>query len=689
MFRVEGRRHANAPSRMVAAASLGLVLGLIGGGLLAMPPASATPWSGGEPTPTNLLFYLHNASSGVAVGAASYLDVLSTANDSVPPWSGTGALSEGSHYDSVSFVVAPQLPGDLVLNGTVGASLYMNESGSAPSGGSITLSVSSVSASGVLTPLGTGPANSATQLGPGGSTAKLIALTGPTIRAAVAAGNSIEVNITVSGNTAEAYGIWWGTIAGTTYVSTVNVAASTYLTVPQVQVRGSNGTAITTLDPANADATVSIWATVSDPLGAYDFQSFPVELSVTDRATLAVVYGPSSMTPVPALAAPGALNGTYEGTFNCSGLPPGEYNFTVTAIDDTNSNLGSAVTLPAYFGREAIGVATISIGLPPVPVHVTAVDDHGLPLNGATVIVRAAGTVLAQNRTNSSGIAGFDLSNATAFTFSIEWQGVAAGSVTTTVTSPDQDIVVDASVGYPTFLLQTSAGGALAYALVSIVHPNGSVLPLRVTNASGELRLMQVPAGNYTVTAIYDDAVVVDARPVPVVGDGPIVVVAGSVWILTVTTSASGGSALSAVFVQVINATTGATVASGVTGSSGTLQFLVPAGNYSVQGSWSTTYALTSLSQSEEVSVVVSGSGATAALSFSKAYPAFTSTNEFFLVMGYGLLAVLVALMGGLLLRRRRRASAAPPSPTTTAPAWSESPSDRSDANRPGPGGHA
>ncbi len=659
-----GRERSFGGPVLAAALVVGVGLGVLGLAGVIAAPASATPWGGSEPTPTNLVFYLHNSSTGVTVGAVQYLDILSTSSDAVAPWAGTGGLAEGSHYDSVSLVAAPELSGPLVLNGTVSANVYLNESGSAPSGGSITLSVYAVSTTGTLTRLGAGPANSATPLGPGGSLPKLVALTGPTLSQTVPAGDSVEVNLTISGNTAESYGIWWGTIAGTTYASTVTMAASTYLTVPLVRVLNGSGSAVAYLSPSSGNTTVAVRAVVSDPLGAYDFESFPPELTVVDPATSAVVQGPFPMSATPALAAPGAPNGSYVVPFNYSGLAPGGYDFTVTSVDNTNENLGPTATMPVYYGREAIGVESLAVGLPPVPVQVLAVDGHGQPLRGAVVQARSGGTLLAENTTNASGRAGFDLSNASTFAVSALWQGVDVGTVSVAVSGPGQLVVLNTSVSYPTFRLETASGDPLSYALVSLVHPNGTALPLLVANASGELTLDQAPDGNYTLTAVYEDAVVVARASEAVTGDGPFVVVASSVYTLAVSTVGSGGSPLSEVFVQVVNATTGATIASGVTGASGELDFLVPAGGYRVLGSWSTTYALTSLSESQRDNVSVTGPGEVAVLTFSKAYPSFTSTNEFFLLVGYGVLAVLVLLLGLLMLRRRR----SPPARAASTP---------------------
>jgi hypothetical protein len=655
--------------------AVALVVGgfLLGLTLLAIP-AGATPWSGPEPTPTNLLFYLHNSSAGIPVGSASYLDVLSTADDNESPWSGTGAVTQGVHFLAVTFVAAPQFAGPLVLNGTLNANVYMNESGSSPTGGIIVLKVYIVNAGGGLTLAGTGPLNSATGLGPGGSTPHLVSLAGPTLSGTVAPGDSIQVNITINGNTAEGYGIWWGIVAGTTYSSTISIPVSTYLSISRVAVYGANGSTISILPTVGSGRTVTVMGTVTDPLGAYDFESYSVNFSVATAAGT-TVFGPVPMAPTPGLAAPGALNGAYDLTYNYSALTPGSYSFTATATDNTNHHLNGQDTLPVYFGRVASGDVVVTVGLPPVNVHVVTVDDHHLPLAGATVRVFFGGSLIAVNRTDGSGQAGFELAKNSTVAFSVGWEGVPAGNFSETISISGEQFELNASVIYPTFRLVTTNDQPVPYALVTLVHPNRTILPVIVTDGTGAFTLAQVPAGSYALTAIYDDSVVVASRPVSATTDGPITVVVGGVFTLTVSATASTGSGVSGVFVQVINTTTGAPIASGTTDASGTLAFLVPTGNYTVVGSWSATYDLTSVQQTETASVSVTGV-TSAHLTFSKAFPAFTTTNEFFLIVGNSILGLLIVLVAILILRRRRGARPPSPSPsepsTNPAGAWDE-----------------
>ncbi len=660
-----GLPRTNAATRAIATSVLLVGLSLLGTTLV-VAPASATPWSGSEPTPTNLQFYLHNSSVGITVGAVSYLNVLSTGPDNATPWAGTGELTVGTHYDSASFVLAPQLAGPLTINGTVEANVYMNESGSSPTGGSITITAYAVDPIGTLTLLGVGPADPTAPLGPGGSLPNLVQLVGPTLNVTVPAGNTVEFNITISGNTAESYGIWWGTVGGTIYPSSISVPASTYLTVPLVEVLNSTGVPVVDLTQSASSFVVTVVANVSDPLGAYDFENFSVNFSVVNESGVAVI-GPTPMTPVPGLAAPGALNGTYNATFNYSTLPPGFYNVTVNASDNTNHNLGAQNTLPTYFGRAASGKVEVEVGLPPVPVSVTVLDDKNLPLHGATVRAKVGAATVQTNVTNATGGANFSLPNGITYVFVVVWQGVVVGNISESVTTADQVFVLHPSVVYPTFQLNTAAGDAVPYALVTVVHPNGTVLPLEISGPTGAFTLDQVPAGKYTLSVIFDDAQVVGPTAIAVTSDGPIPVLVGNVYALTVYTSDSSGAGLSNVFVQVINVTTGATIASGVTTSTGQLRFLAPAGTYLVVGSWSATFDFTDLHETESATVIVSGATSTH-LTYSKAFPAFTATNEFYVILGFAILGVLLAILAVLIIRLRRRL-ASPPSPPS---AWSE-----------------
>lgn len=648
--------------RILAVLGILVGTGLLGGLLVSSAPAVATPWGGPEPGPTNLLFFLHNDSQGVAVGDVSYLDILSTVNDTAAPYTGHGSESLGAHYDSMAFVVAPQLAGPLVLNGTIVASLYLNQSGSSPNGGSVTLAVRALAPSGAATLLGTGPALPTSALGAGGSVPQRVAVTGPTLPpTSVPAGDSIQINITISGNTAEFYGMWWGAVGGTYYLSTVAMPVSTYLEVTAPTVHPAGGAAVTALVPGAGNSTVTVTGVVSDPLGAYDFSRYPVDFAV-ESPNGSVVFGPVPMLPTPSLAADGAPNGTYTIAYNYSGLARGVYDFTINATDATNHNLWGQDTLPEYYGRAAVGVQPITVGLPPVPIAVLVVDDHGLAVPQASVRVLSQGVPVGQNETNLSGGATFGLSGGATYVFAVSWQGVPVGSFPEAIGTVPAHFRLTAAVVYPTLDLVTPGGAAVAYALVTVVHPNGTVLPLRVSSGSGLVALGRAPAGNYSVTVVYDEAVVLSGGKVAVRDDGPTEVVVSGIFPFAVECASGAGAPLPGVFVEVRNTSSGATIASGVTNGSGTLTFLLPAGSYALTGTWAATYDLSSVSQTVTARFNLTGSGSEK-LDFSQAYPPFSATNEFFVLVGYVVLGALLVVLIVLVVRRRGRAPVAPPPP--------------------------
>ncbi|MGC8497349.1 MAG: carboxypeptidase-like regulatory domain-containing protein [Thermoplasmata archaeon] len=632
-----------------------LVYGLIILLLVSVPAyfqsAQATPWTGSEPAPTDLVFYLHNSSTGITVGAVTYLNVLSTVKDTNYAWNNTGSRSLGTHYDSASFIVAPQLAGTLQLNGTMVADIYMNQTGSSLTGGSNTLYVYKVNASGSKTLLGshTNP-NSIIPSGsmPGGSP---VQLTGPYLNQTVPQGDSIMVTLNISGNTAESYGIWWGLVNRTYYESSVSFPVSSYLTVSTIEVLNYNGQNVTVL-PKNLNSSLTIKATVQDPLGAYDFEAYPVDFSVINSTGKIIFSTP--MLAYPTHTPPDALSGTYEVFYNYSALLPGKYHFEVNATDNTDHNLWGLNTLPYYYGRDASGFVTVTVGLPPVPIILKILDKNNNSLSGAIVQAFVSGSFMGTNNTNSSGETEFLLSQGTSYSFKVLWQNVSVGTFNETVYNNSTMFVFQANVIYPTFMIVSDSGVPLSYALVTLVHPNGTLYPLIVANSSGSFSLSQVPAGVYKLTVIYDDTEVLASYAVSVMSNGITKVSASNVYLVTIKSTTATGTALSGVFVQVQNATTGATIASGITNGSGTLQFLVPAGSYTVIGNWATTYDLTAVQQASSAKIMVT-TQETTILTFSKAYPSIFATVLFWFILIIVLLLALLILLTVMFFKKSRK----------------------------------
>ncbi len=610
----------------------------------------ATPYSGQEPTPTNLLLYLHNSSSGLAVGSVEYLNVLTTQNDTSPSWKNTGELIVGLHYLFESFVIYPQLSGPLIINGTIKASIYMNQTGSSLTGGSTTIYVFSVTPSGNKTLLGY--ASNPNSLIPAGSqpTGTPVELEGPTVNYTVPSGNTVMIQLNITGTSSSHYGIWWGYVDHSYYESTISLPVSSYLNIPSIEVKNYLNQNVTVLPFGIKNTTVTVYAEVVDPLGTYDFSSYPVYFSVKNY-TGSIIFT-TVMSPMNPLSPAYAFSQIYWAKFNYSNLPSGEYQFFVNATDNTYHNLYGVDTLPNYYGRLAQQDLTVVIGQPPVPVNIQILDRMNRTLNGAVIMIYEAGNLVNSNITNSSGFASFLLSNDSKYMVRVYWENVNVGEFNISIYNSTNSFVFTVNVIYPKFQLVSTAGIPLEYSLVLIVQPNGSSLPLTVSNSSGMFNLSQVPSGTFMLTVIFDDTVVASSEAVNALNDSTVIVTIQDVYSFTIKSETSTGAPLNGVFVQVRNSTTGAIIESGVTNSSGQLIFLVPTGTYSIQASWKTTYDFTNLQQNLTTNVTISGPSQKV-LVFSKAYPPIFSTVLFdFILVIVLLLAVIIVLT--LMMTRRR-----------------------------------
>ena len=139
--------------------------------------------------------------------------------------------------------------------------------------------------------------------------------------------NSIELSITISGASSNYYGIWWGLVSHTYYYSALSLPVSNYLNIENISTFiGGN---LTSVFPSTGSKTVKIIANITDPLGIYDFNSYPVDLTISN---LSGIIFKTVMEP---LNHP--LQSSYYELFyvnyNYSGLPPGRYEISVNATD--------------------------------------------------------------------------------------------------------------------------------------------------------------------------------------------------------------------------------------------------------------------------------------------------------------------------------------------------------------------
>lgn len=539
--------------------------------------ASAAPYSGNPPGPTNLTMYFHNLTTPVTVGGQYHLKIANTLNDTATPYSSTGDNISSTHYLTVEFTVYPQLAGPLVLNGTVYSWMYFSQSGSAPTSGHITLGVYEVSPSGTLTLLGTGPAFTTSASDPGTSPTSIM-LTGPTLSDTVPENYSIMFNITVNGGTSQIYNAYWGRVNTTYYYSRVSISASSYLEVAGMYALDSNGQTVYSLPQTVADKNITIYANLTDPLGEYDFSSWPVDY-VVENGT-GTVYASGMMTPQGTYE-PYAYMRQYAFTFNYSSVPTGPLVIVVNGTDNTMHNYLN--TFGVTYGRNAYGTLHLYVGAPPINVIFTVTDASGNAVAGAIVRIVQMSYTVGTNITDSAGITSMKLSNGN-YTAVVFWQSVNVGAFPVSINNTSTQFTLKAAIYSPVFIFEDQSGAALPFAQVQLISPTGMHMPLMYASANGSISLSEMAGGQYAATVfwhgsmVFNGTISIDANGVHGIN------VAAYMQSFEVVTSS--GSPVATANVIVVNSTTGIYAGFNTTNASGMASSVIPYGIYNILVYW-------------------------------------------------------------------------------------------------------
>ncbi len=542
----------------------------------AVTTAFASPYAGNPPTPTNLTVYFHNLSTPVTVGGAPHLHIANTLNDTVAQYANSGDNISAVHYLSLNFTLYPQLSGPLQLNGTMFTYLYMTQNGSAPTSGHITMSLYLDAPNGTSQLVATGPATSTSVTYPR-TAPTLIRITGPTVNMTVKTNFSLSFVIVVNGGTSQTYNALWGHVKNTYYYSETVVSASSYLEVSNMYAVNSAGTQVYSL-PSNAtNKNITVYANLTDPLGAYDFYSWPVDYTISN-STATVVRG--FMTAVTVFSV-NSYYELYKFEFNYSGFALGIYTITVNGTDNTMHNY--LASLGVIYGRNAHGSLQLSVGLPPVKAVFTVQDTLGKTLNGAVVRAYYSASFIASNRTNGTGVAGLFLFGGN-YTVEVYWQQVNVGAFAVAVNNTSYAFTLKAKVYSPTYIFEDQSGMPLTDAFVYLTSPNGTALPLLVTSSNGSYPLDEMAGGNYS-TVVYWHSSLVFSGSIDFNANGNIPVNVNA-FSQTFKVVSASGTAVPTANVLVVNTTTGTDIGFNTTNASGLASSVIPYGSYSVFVYW-------------------------------------------------------------------------------------------------------
>lgn len=566
----------NSKSKSILLVSL-LLLVSAAGLQSAVSTASATPYSGSPPSPTNLTVYYHNLTTPVTIGSQQLLNIADTWNDTVSTYSNSGGNISSLHYLSLNFTVFPQLAGPLTVNGTVYSWMYFSQSGSAPTSGHITLSVYELTPSGTSALIGTGPLI-ATSVNYPGSAPTSIMVTGPSLNITVPANDSLSFNIVANGGTSQVYSAYWGNVQGTYYYSRAVIPASTYLEVSSLYAQNSTGQTVYSLSQTSSNKNLTIYANLTDPLGQYDFSSWPVDYSVANATGTSIASG--QMTAVGSYS-PYSFMRQFDFSLNYSSFPSGPIVITVNGTDNTMHNYLSASGV--LYGRNAHGTLELFVGTPPVNVRFLVTDAAGNSVSGAQLNVMQFTSKVASNMTGNGGLTDMLLSGGN-YTVDIFWQSVNVGAFPVTVSNVSSNFTLKAGIYSPVLVFEDQSGSPLSYTQVEFISPAGIRLPLMSGSANGSVALSEVAGGEYSGTVLWHGSAVFNGT-ISIDSNG-VTNVSVSAYMQSFRVVSSSGSPVATANVVVVNSTTGIYAGFNTTDSGGLASSVIPYGVYTIQVYW-------------------------------------------------------------------------------------------------------
>lgn len=584
------------------------------------------------PSPRNLTFYMHNNTLAKDVNGISTPYIFDTLQKF-----GQNNTITNLQVVREDWYLFPTLAGNLTVNGSITMDVFVSVSGTSPSLQSQTLTIYEVNATGVPTSVASLTFGSV----PWFNTPHDLVLTIPGVHHTFPAGSSIRVLVDLQLGTRTGT-IWYNASWVPTHLI---VQSDDFAETQSLSFLDSMGVARQNFDPLAANKALTIVANVTDPLGGYDISW--VNLTLV-RPGGAVILAAVPMTKT--AGTPLSYVSTYDYAWNYNGQPVGRYNATVGVLDNTGR----------YYFQEFFATGPylaqltsfFYIGGLPLYVNVKAVDSKSVALNGATINLLSGGIAIDAQTADTNGAANFTLAGGS-YSFTVVWEAVQVASViydASANVSSANPIVINCSVYYPTFQAQDASGGALPDASLIFVVPNGQEIGPFKTDATGDVNLTQVPIGTYQIDAAWR-GVSVYTGSAPVSGNG-VIAFQGAVYELTVTVEAGNGQTLPGAFVSVVDSG-GLVFDAGYTGSDGKVVLRLPAGSYTIDYHYLTTYQGSSYDSGTRSTSVQLTTSRTVTLTLSDFPIPFTSTLTFLFALVYGI--TVAAFLAVLYLFRRRK----------------------------------
>ncbi len=590
--------------------------------LISLPSVKAQQESSSK---KRLFFYLHNDSSTPYINGYETFFIMNTSRR----WSTAPAtvrnLQTLFHY----WYLYPTLASDYTVNGTVSLGMWINATGTSPSGTpTVTLYERYMN--------GTEEEVSSWNFG---STVlynapSYLNLTTPLITHTFKEGSSIRLYFRVVVGASTVAQLWFDTRA---FDSRLVLESEDYMQVSSVKTYDVDGNETSVFSALwnETRRVVIIRANITDPLGGYDV--YQVNISLIDPG-LEVVMENHSMMKVAGTAF--TYSNVYEANWTYSpSVVLGNYTIVVTAVDNSGFSYfsGASGVFGSYGNYVERAYGSFFIGTPFL-VQIKTVDAHGRTLGDAYVGALSQDVNVDHGYTNSSGWWTATLYSGS-YNITVHWQEVLVARTPIAVIEP-ANFTVQCEVYDPSFRVIDDVGDPLSKATVNILFPNGTVniLPM-YTGENGFLNFTRMPAGNYTFTVMWK-GVVVQKTSLQVFSDGPHTIEC-QVFQLTVEVEGADGSSIHGAYVWVYNEA-GVPYDFGLTSAAGEAVFKLPVGTYRLEAFYSTAYLLTHVAANATKPSMLVDSSTSETLTLEGFPPPLWSTLLFWLVLAVAIVAVLV-----------------------------------------------
>lgn len=634
-FLLEGKSQTTSRSLASIVVAL-LAVSMALSAVLIVPSARAT---NGVVKDTTFLLHSVNATETAKPlpsggSTLTYFDTTLDFNDK-----NVSILVEGTQKVLQWFLV-PALAGDFSVDGFT-LRIWANSSTSASSNAQVTIEILEVNAT---TSVQVHQINLGSQNFP--VTLRLMNWSASFSSYVFRAGSSIELRLTVTPGALQ--GVWFHYDTAQLN-SRVSLHGPDSLDVAGIATLDSGQNPRTSFDPLSANKTMYIQARVTDPLGGYDIRW--VNLTLTSPSG-ALLLDNISMNRVSGTSVD--FESAFEFSWNYSGQPVGPYTILIWALDNNGHNYYYFFQQFSYGDYPDSASATFYIGGLPAYVNVKAVDSKNVALAGARIDLVSGEFTVDTRITDASGIANLSMAKGS-YEFQVFWEDVRVASVSMDVqsnVSASTPFVINTQVYYPVFQAEDAEGSALAGASLIFIHPNGEKLGPFKTNNSGQVTLSQVPVGTYGLFASWRGVDVfsgtVDVR------SNDIVAFKTAVYKLTVTAKAGNGQALAGVFVSVADST-GMVFDAGLTNSDGSVVLRLPAGNYTIQARYVTSYMGSLYDSGVRTAQIELSTSTATTVTFADFPILLTSTLAFLFALAYGVTVAAFLVLIYLLLRRKER----------------------------------